>query len=61
MNHERILVTAAPVELRSDMNGVVDVYDALKRQYFWADTVIIGPQGQLCADDTEVLKGEVVA
>ncbi|HET7428892.1 MAG TPA: hypothetical protein VFJ66_05535 [Gaiellales bacterium] len=61
MNHERIVVTAAPAELRSEVPGMVDVYDALNRQFFWADTVIIGPQGELSADETEVLEGEVVA
>jgi hypothetical protein len=60
VNCERILVTATPAELRSEMPGVVDVYDALSRQFFWADTVIIGPQDELCGDDTEVLEGEVV-
>ncbi|HET6850192.1 MAG TPA: hypothetical protein VFH74_15140 [Gaiellales bacterium] len=61
MNRERILVTAAPSELRSELPGMVDVYDALNRQFFWADTVVIGPQDELCADETEVLEGEVVA
>jgi hypothetical protein len=61
MNHERILVTAAPAELRSRVPGMVDVYDALNRQFFWADTVIIGPQDELSGDETEVLEGEVVA
>jgi hypothetical protein len=61
VNRERILVTAAPTELRSDMPGAVDVYDALGRQFFWADTVIIGPVDEMAGDEAEVLEGEVVA
>jgi len=61
VNPERILVTAEPAELRSDVPGMVDVYDALNRQFFWADTVIIGPQEEPSADEAEVLEGEVVA
>jgi hypothetical protein len=61
VNHERIVVTAAPAELRSEVPGMVDVYDALNRQFFWADTVIIGPQDELSPDEAEVLEGEVVA
>jgi hypothetical protein len=33
VNRERILVTATPAELRSEMPGMVDVYDALNRQF----------------------------
>jgi hypothetical protein len=39
---------------------VVDVYDALNRQYFWADTVIVGIEGADAGDESEVLEGEVV-
>lgn len=60
MNPERILVTAEPGELRSDLSGMIDVYDALNRQFFWADTVVIGPSDQLSGDEMEVLEGEVV-
>jgi len=60
VNRERILVTAAPAELRSDLTGLVDVYDALNRQFFWADTVVIGPPDHLSGDEMEVLEGEVV-
>jgi hypothetical protein len=42
VNRERILVTATPAELRSELPGMVDVYDALNRQFFWADTVMSG-------------------
>lgn len=60
MNHERIVVTADPAELRPDPLGAVDVYDALNRQFFWADTVVIGPSDHLSGDELEVLEGEVV-
>jgi hypothetical protein len=40
----------------------VDVYAALERQFFWADTVIVGLDDAGVADDElEVLEGEVVA
>jgi hypothetical protein len=59
---DRILVNAAPAELRADRAGAVDVYAALERQFFWADTVILGADdGTLCGDELEVLEGEVVA
>ena len=59
---DRILVNAAPAELRPDRRGVVDVYAALERQFFWADTVIVGlDDGDLAEDELEVLEGEVVA
>jgi len=58
---DRILVNAAPAELRPDPRGVVDVYAALERQFFWADTVMVGRDGDLAEDELEVLEGEVVA
>ena len=59
---DRILVTAAPAELRPGLGGVIDVYAALERQFFWADTVIVGlDDGDLAEDELEVLEGEVVA
>lgn len=61
MNRDRILVTAAPAELRAHPGGVVDVYDALNRQFFWADTVIVSPEGADTGDELEVLEGEVVS
>lgn len=57
---ERILVTAAPSELRAT-NGVVDVFAALERQFFWADTVIVTPDGLELETDDEILDGEVVS
>ena len=56
---DRILVHASPIELRPGPRGVVDVYDALNRQFFWADTVMLEPQ-VADADEDEVLEGEVV-
>jgi hypothetical protein len=61
VNRDRILVNAAPTELRAGAGGVVDVYDALNRQFFWADTVIVSPAGADTADELEVLEGEVVS
>jgi hypothetical protein len=59
---DRILVTAAPAELRPGSGGVIDVYAALERQFFWADTVIVGlDDGDLAEDELKVLEGEVVA
>jgi hypothetical protein len=58
---DRIVVTAAPSELRSDAQGTVDMYAALERQFFWADTVIVGlDDADLADDELEVLEGEVV-
>jgi phage terminase large subunit-like protein len=62
MERDRILVTADPAELRADDRpGIVDVYDALGRQFFWADTVMIGSPPGGWDDEQEVLVGEVVA
>jgi hypothetical protein len=60
VNPERILVTAAPAELRGGSSGAIDVYDALGRQFFWADTVVLGPTDGGEAVEPEVLEGEVV-
>ena len=48
---DRILVVAAPSELRPDSQGAVDVYAALERQFFWADAVIVGRDDAGLADD----------
>jgi hypothetical protein len=62
MERDRILATAEPAELRGDGRpGIVDVYDALGRQFFWADTVMIGSASGGWDDEQEVLVGEVVA
>jgi hypothetical protein len=59
---DRILVHAALAELRPGLGGVIDVYAALERQFFWADTVIVGlDDGEPAEDELEVLEGEVVA
>jgi len=59
IDRDRTLATAAPSELRPGAIGVVDVFDALGRQFSWADTVMLAPE---CpeADNGEVLVGEVV-
>ncbi len=58
---DRILVHAAPSELRPDEAGTVDVFAALQRQFFWADTVIVGSDDAEPTDDElEILEGEVV-
>jgi hypothetical protein len=57
---DRILVNAAPAELRPGPGGVIDVYAALDRQFFWADTVIVGlDDGDLAEDELELLEDEV--
>jgi hypothetical protein len=61
MQRDRILVTADPGELQTDPAGVVDVFAALSRQFYWADTVIVGPQQAWSEDEREVLEGEIVA
>ena len=59
---DRIFVNAAPAELRPGLGGVIDVYAALERQFFWADTVIVGlDDGEPAEDELEVLEGEVVS
>ena len=57
---ERILVIAAPRELRA-IDGVVDVFAALERQFFWADTVIVTPDALELDRDDEILDGEIVS
>jgi hypothetical protein len=58
---DRIVVSAHPAELRPAADGVIDVFAALQRQFFWADTVMVGTDelGSR-AEDGEVLEGEVV-
>ncbi len=58
--NDRILVMAAPHELRPDEAGVVDVFRALDRQFFWADTVILGDDAVATKPEDEVLEGEIV-
>jgi len=58
---DRIVVSAHPAELRPAADGGIDVFAALERQFFWADTVMVGTDelGSRAEDD-EVLEGEVV-
>jgi hypothetical protein len=54
---DRIAVDVHPAELVEAGPGVVDVYAALDRQFFWADRVILNP-GSV---EPEVLVGEIVS
>jgi hypothetical protein len=54
------MVAASPQELRPDEQGVIDVFAALQRQFFWADTVIVGPPVTGLEADSEILEGEIV-
>jgi len=58
---DRIVVSAHPGELRPSQDGVVDVFAALERQFFWADTVMVttdATDGGI--DEAELLEGEIV-
>ena len=61
MAPDRILVTARPGELRPATDGAVDVFAALNRQFFWADTVMVSPDALEPDADGEVLEGEIVS
>ena len=50
------MVEVGPDELRETEPGVVDVLDALGRQFFWADVVMMAARDS----DADVLVGEVV-
>ena len=56
MRTDAITVEVEPDELRETEPGVVDVFDALGRQFFWADVVMVEARDA----DTDVLVGEVV-
>jgi hypothetical protein len=56
MRGDTIMVEVEPDELRETEPGVVDVFDALGRQFFWADVVMVAARD--C--DSDVLVGEVV-
>jgi hypothetical protein len=60
MAADRIVVAATPQELRADESGAIDVFAALQRQFFWADTVIVTPHALELDADTEILEGEIV-
>jgi hypothetical protein len=54
MRNDTIMVEVAPDELAETSPGVVDVFAALDRQFFWADLVMVS------AGREPVLDGEVV-
>jgi len=56
MRGNTIMVEVEPDELRETEPGVVDVFDALGRQFFWADVVMVAARDS----ETDVLVGEVV-
>jgi hypothetical protein len=56
MRPDTIMVEVSPDELAETSPGVVDVFAALGRQFFWADVVMV-TAGDRNAD---VLDGEVV-
>lgn len=56
MRGDTIMVEIEPQELRETEPGVVDVFAALGRQFFWADVVMLAARDS----DADVLVGEVV-
>ncbi len=56
MRPDTIMVEVSPDELSETSPGVVDVFAALGRQFFWADIVMVTADGR----DGGVLDGEVV-
>jgi hypothetical protein len=56
MRTDAIMVEVEPDELRETEPGVVDVFAALGRQFFWADVVMVAARDS----DADVLVGEVV-
>lgn len=54
MRPDTIMVEVSPDELAETSPGVVDVFAALGRQFFWADVVMV------TTGDADVLDGEVV-
>jgi hypothetical protein len=55
MQRDAIVIEVSPAELTEVAPGIVDVFDALGRQFFWADVVMVSASG-----DDDVLVGEVV-
>ena len=53
---DTIAVDVHPSELAEIEPDVVDVYAALRAQFYWADRVIVTPT----AAEPEVLEGEIV-
>jgi hypothetical protein len=56
MRPDTIMVEVSPDELAETSPGVVDVFAALGRQFFWADVVMVTAGGP----DADVLDGEIV-
>ena len=56
MRSDTIMVEVSPDELSETSAGVVDVFAALDRQFFWADVVMVAARDS----DADVLVGEVV-
>ncbi len=56
MNQDTIMVEVLPGELAETSPGVVDVFAALGRQFFWADVVMVSAGDR----EADVLDGEVV-
>jgi hypothetical protein len=56
MRTDAIMVEVSPNELLEVSPGIVDVFAALDRQFFWADVVMVTARDL----DTDVLDGEVV-
>jgi len=57
MRTDAIMVEVTPAELAETAPGVVDVFDALGRQFFWADVVMMAA-GEA---ESDVLVGEIVS
>jgi hypothetical protein len=56
MQPDTIMVEVSPGELAETSAGIVDVFAALDRQFFWADVVMVTAGDR----DADVLDGEVV-
>jgi hypothetical protein len=56
MRADAIMVEVAPAELAETAPGVIDVFAALDRQFFWADVVMVAAGDS----DADVLVGEIV-
>lgn len=56
MRSDTIMVEVSPDELSETSAGVVDVFAALDRQFFWADVVMVTAGDR----DADILDGEVV-
>ncbi|HEY3766229.1 MAG TPA: hypothetical protein VGL44_13815 [Gaiellales bacterium] len=56
MRADAIMVEVSPEELVESSPGVVDVFAALGRQFFWADVVMVAAKDS----ETDILDGEIV-